>query len=139
MKFKIVKLFLIFIILPNIVLGVNQKNVKKIDKRLIGSWQGERSNIPNCQYFSWSIERNLKGKYKITFFSDKNRINIIAVESGTWWVNNGMYYSISSEIMKKPDVYSYEVNKNNVFYKVLGADKSSDCKEDYEFFDYKVK
>ena len=115
-------------------------NGKSLDKKLIGVWTGERSKNIKCRYFSWTMQRDSDGTYKVAFFNDKNKFDLIQAESGYWWVKDNKYYELNPKVMKEPDIYTYnQIDKNTFHYKMINYHVTADCKEDYEFSDIKLK
>ena len=111
----------------------------EIDERLVGDWIGEREKLVGCFYYSWKVNRDKEGTYRILFYGDPKRSQLIHSESGKWWVRQGDFYEQVEGVMKKPDIYNYRViSAEEVYFEQVSADKTGVCKGDYSFTDIRV-
>lgn len=95
------------------------------DSALAGNWSGKREGISGCTNLYWDLERTATGQYEATFYDSAARTNAIAEVSGDWWISGDRYFERTAA--GTVDIYSYNVNGNDVHYEMIEAGAGSDC------------
>jgi len=109
------------------------------DPSLVGSWKGLRAENGKCQFLSWKNNFNPDGSFAITFFRDAQQTQPIQTERGTWSAANGKN-ELRTAGVRLPDVYTYTlIDADTVHYVNVASDPSSDCQEDYEFTERRIR
>lgn len=107
--------------------------MRKIDKRLVGTWKGtDNGQIIKEEVNHWVITRLADGTYYVDFttvhietgHSETNR------SKGIWYVKDNVYYEDMGSVFG-PEVYIFKVLTEKAIY-------FSDVRHDYHFTDYKV-
>lgn len=110
-----------------------------LDKRIVGSWQGMREQAGKCEFLAWNSKFSADGHFEISFFSDKERLNLVQTESGSWKASKGKS-QLKTEGVQTPEVYLYTViNNDTIKYVNTVKDSTADCQADYEFTEHRVK
>lgn len=76
------------------------------DTRLVGNWQGQRSQEGKCSFMAWKMGRTADGKFEVTFYSDPEKTRILGKEKGHWEVKDGRL-SLLTDGIPTPDLYVY--------------------------------
>lgn len=106
-----------------------------IDDRLVGSWQGQRSEEGQCSFIAWKMVRTADGKFNISFYTDPEKKHLIGREKGRWEAENGRFLIFTYGV-PTPDIYTYKfIDDNSVKFSNIKRDPSADCMADYEFID----
>lgn len=130
------KLHLTLLLIGIILLNYSCSTTKRFAKTnpdvstFIGNWVGE-NKIDNS-LTTWIQKRFENGTYTILFIQIKENEVVRNIESGKWWIENGKFYEISSEVMEKPDIYEYKiVSKDQISFKNTTVD--------YQFVDKRIE
>jgi hypothetical protein len=132
------------IVLALILLMVIQPGCSTIDKTspkdvpedirriFIGTWEGEYVNHEGRTERTWIQKRSADGTYTIVFchYSEKGfrKTN----QQGKWWLEGDRFYEIAPDVMKRPDVYQFEIlSEEEIRFKSVA--------KDYEFIDKRVE
>jgi hypothetical protein len=134
MKKPVALVLLSLMLMPQLVVAA-----EAIDSRLVGQWQGLRENVKGCDFFAWHMDFKPDGRFEVRFYADKDRKEFIFAEKGVWNAEDGVN-TIKTDKVPTPDVYRYTfIDKDTVKYANIKADASSDCQQDYQFTEYRVK
>lgn len=108
------------------------------DTRLVGNWQGQRSQEGKCSFMAWKMGRTADGKFEVTFYGDPEKTRILGKEKGHWEVKDGRL-SLLTDGIPTPDLYVYTfIDNNSVKFSNVKRDPAADCMADYEFTDHRV-
>jgi hypothetical protein len=111
---------------------------ESLDQRIIGSWHGARTPDSKCQFLAWDSEFTADGRFKISFFLDKEKKTLVEIERGSWKSSNGEN-ELKTDGVQKTEVYRYTViDENTINYVNTVRDASADCQADYEFTEHRV-
>lgn len=112
-----------------------------IDVRLVGTWEGARTEGAACDTYIWRVERSADGKYLVAFFADPEMTDVINSEAGVWWTNNGVFYERSNAQENARNAYRYTVKAGKEIYFEYIAPKNEknagDCEAEYSFTEFR--
>lgn len=127
------------LILLSAVLGACATSKPVNDPALVGTWKGLRTQSGQCQFLSWTNNFRPDGRFTITFFRDAQQTQVIQTEQGSWSAVNGKN-ELRTDGVRTPDVYTYKwVDPDTVHYVSVVADPGSDCQDDYEFTEHRIR
>ena len=99
------------------ITGANQRN--SLDVKLIGVWAGEYLEEGGTLK-RWMQTRNADGTYTIEFsFTAADETVSSFVESGRWWIKDGLFHEIALPEKGHPDKYRYSFKKKDCVSFVL--------------------
>ena len=135
-KTKIALALALFIVLQSgcsTVKNVSHKNVPEDIRRLfVGTWEGEHADDEGKIVRTWIQSRSADGTYAIVFVHHTETGVHKTRQKGKWWIEGDRFHEIASDVMKKPDVYGFEiVSENEIRFKSIATD--------YEFTDKRVE
>ena len=109
------------------------KNELEDTRRMfIGIWEGEYVNNEGRTERTWIQKRSADGTYNIAFVHYTAKGVRKTKGQGKWWLEGDRFYETAPDVMKKPDVYQFEiVSEDEIRFKSVG--------KDYEFVDKRVK
>ena len=132
------------IVLALILLMVIQPGCSTIDKSspkdvpadirriFVGIWEGEYVNHEGRTERTWIQKRSADGTYNIAFVHYTAKGVRKTKGQGKWWLEGDRFYEISPDVMKKPDVYQFEIlSEDEIHFKSVA--------KDYEFIDKRVE
>lgn len=110
-----------------------------IDTKLVGVWEGSEDNQQEeGMSKQWVMTRNSNGTFILDFKAQTNTENLAFVETGKWWIEDGLFYEFHKE-SGLTDVYEYTVlDKDKIKFKStkLAVDMENSA---YEFIDTRKK
>ncbi|HOI78607.1 MAG TPA: hypothetical protein PLI30_03265 [Petrimonas sp.] len=130
------KLLLTLMLIGTILLNYSCSATKKFAKTnpdvstFIGSWVGESRTDGTLT--TWLQKRFADGTYTILFIQINDNEVVRNIESGKWWIENGKFYEISSNVMEKPDIFEYRIVSGDLI-----SFKSTTV--DYQFVDKRIE
>jgi hypothetical protein len=102
-----------------------------IRRIFIGTWEGEYINSEGRTERTWIQKRLADGTYSIVFVHYTAKGVVKTKRQGKWWLEGDRFYEVSVEVMKKPDVYQFEIlSEDEIRFKSV--------EKDYEFIDKRV-
>lgn len=113
-------------------------NKKQIDKRLIGTWQGnEKDQQVYGTEKQWTMNRNGDGTFSLNFKTIENGETDEFVETGIWWVEGNKFFEYHEE-SGKTDNYKFTIiNKEQVKFEMIDTNIEF-AESNYTFIDTKV-
>jgi hypothetical protein len=111
----------------------SSKNVPEDIRRIfIGTWEGEYVNHEGRTERTWIQKRSADGTYTIAFCHYSEKGVSKTKQHGKWWLEGDRFYEIAPDVMKKPDVYQFEIlSEDEIRFKSVA--------KDYEFIDKRVE
>lgn len=112
-----------------------------IDTEFIGKWEGKHFDEKSEYWRKWVQNRNSDGTYTIHLrYYDKNeKLLSDTVETGYWWIQNDLFYEISTKSMTRPESYRYHfIDEDIIKFSSFKLDSSHDEKASYSFVDTRV-
>jgi len=113
-------------------------NGNKIDKELVGVWEGSESDkqIEGLKK-EWRMTREINGTFILNFKGTYDDETLEWVEYGNWWVDGSTFYEYHSD-SEKTDIYKYTVlNDKQVRFEMLNTEIDFD-ETNYTFIDTKI-
>jgi hypothetical protein len=109
------------------------KNVPEDIRRMfVGIWEGEYVNNEGRKERTWIQTRSADGTFSIVFVHHTEKGIYKTRGRGKWWLEGDRFYEISPDVMKKPDVYQFEIlSEDEIRFKSV--------EKDYEFIDKRVE
>lgn len=108
------------------------------DQRLVGSWEGTRPNVANCQPLSWKTTFTADNRFATGFFRDAAWQQFIHMEYGYWAAANGKRV-LKTDGVKDAEIYEYKViDADTVSYVSTAWDATADCQEHYAFTEHRM-
>jgi hypothetical protein len=105
------------------------EDIKRI---FIGTWEGEHVNSEGRTERTWIQKRSADGTYRIAFVHYTAKGVRKTKRQGKWWLEGDRFHEISPDVMKKPDVYEFEIlSEDEIRFKSVV--------KDYEFSDKRVE
>jgi hypothetical protein len=133
-----IMLFIVTLTLSSCSSLVSLPNEKKIDKRLVGNWQGSEidKQIIGMKK-EWKMVRNNDGTFSLDFKTNNDGDISEFTENGNWWVEGNKFYEYH-EVSGKTDTYLYSVlNKDQIQFEMLNTGVDFDDKN-YTFIDTRI-
>ncbi|MBM9606250.1 hypothetical protein [Desulfopila inferna] len=112
------------------------------DLRFVGQWEGKHFNEKGGYWRKWEQNRHPDGTYKLVlkYYDKSDKFLNRKVETGYWWLQDGLFHEIAPSRMSKPESYKFEFTSNEqIEFSSVQIDKNSDEKVGYSFIDKKVK
>ena len=105
------------------------ENIRRI---FVGTWEGEYVNHEGRTVRTWIQKRSADGTYTIAFVHFTEKGVRKTMRQGEWWLEGDRFYEMSPDVMKKPDVYQFEIlSEGEIHFRSVG--------KDYEFIDKRVE
>ncbi len=107
----------------------------------VGKWEGEHFNNEGNYLRKWFQTRNSDGTYELelTYLDSNGKFLDKEIQTGNWWVSNGLFHEISPGRMSKPEIYAFEfIGNDKIEFKSVQLDTSSDEKDSYSFTDKRM-
>ncbi len=117
----------------------SQTEIKNIDPKLFGTWEGsEKDGQQQGMTKYWIMHRFIDGTFVLLFTTIKGEIVDNFSEKGTWWTDEkGIFHEYHNN-SKMTDTYSYKVlDDNHIQFKAVKQSMEMNNTE-YEFIDTKV-
>ncbi len=135
-KIKIVLTLVLFVGLQQGCANLNKTSPKDVPEDIrrifIGTWEGQYVNSKGKLVRTWTQNRSADGTYTIVFVHHTEREVHKTKQKGKWWIEGDRFYEIAPDVMKKPDVYQFEiVSENEIRFKSIVTD--------YAFIDKRVQ
>ena len=132
-----IALALVFmVILPTGCQSLNNTytgNVPEGIRRIfVGIWEGKHADNEGKLVRTWIQRRSEDGTYSIVFFHHKEEGVLRSRQLGRWWIDGDRFYEIAPDVMKKPDIYEFEILSED-------AIRFKSIEKDYEFIDRRIK
>ncbi len=111
------------------------------DLSFVGKWAGKQFNEEGEYWRKWEQNRHSDGTYKLIlkYYDKKDKFLSRKVETGNWWLKDGLFHEIAPKRMSKPESYKYKfIAKGQIEFFSVAIDESSDEKVGYSFVDSKV-
>ena len=111
------------------------------DVRLVGAWEGARTEGAACDTYIWRVERGADGNYVVAFFGDSEMTDVINSEEGVWWTDNGVFYERSTAQKNARNAYRYTVKAGKeIYFEYIAPENeknASDCEAEYSFTEFR--
>jgi hypothetical protein len=105
---------------------------EEIRRIFVGTWLGKHLESEKNVLRTWVQTRSEDGRYTIIFFQHTEEGIHRSKQKGKWWIDGDRFYEIAPEVMKKPDVYQFEIlSEDEIRFK--------STVKDYEFIDRRVE
>ena len=114
------------------VTNTSRSNVPGDMRRIfVGAWEGEYADHEGKLVRTWIQNRFEDGTYKILFIHHSEKGVYKSTQQGKWWIDGDRFFEIAPDVMKEPDVYTFEMLSNDeIHFKRIGRD--------YEFTDRRI-
>ena len=98
---------------------LSKRQLKHIDKSLVGTWVGSEIGVQNKDTKrEWEMIRNQDGTYIINFKTHYPDYTSERTEEGHWWTKQGFFYEHCNGY--KTDIYEYNVvSENEIEFKSI--------------------
>lgn len=115
----IVLIFTLFMSSCMTTFKLSKRQLKDIDKSLVGTWVGSETGLKNKgTKHEWEMIRNQDGTYIINFKTHYPYYISESTEEGYWWTKQGFFYEHCKGY--KTDIYEYKVmNENEIEFKSI--------------------
>jgi hypothetical protein len=135
-RIKVVLALALFVVLQSgctTMKNASQRDAPGDIRRIfVGTWEGEHADHEGEIVRTWIQSRSADGTYAIVFVHHTKTGVHKTRQKGKWWIEGDRFYEIAPEVMKKPDVFRFEiVSENEIRFKSVVTD--------YEFTDKRVK
>jgi hypothetical protein len=108
-------------------------------EKLVGIWEGETLRKDGTLK-KWIQTRTNDGEYRIEFKGYENGAFIgSSVEDGKWWIEDGHFHEINSELFKEPFIYKLTwLDEYCIQMQSISRDAAGDEYEGYTFSECKT-